>query len=634
MSGKVYGLSKKAMTEKYEDLVFTRLMAVYAEDESARILAEIEKENITANASGIKKIFDREERKENLAVLWKYSKKVINFVAMVVFVAIVSLSSVVVASADVREAVAEAIYHLVLRETDRYTEVSIGNSSGFIDPEIYDWEGAYAPTYIPNGFSFGEMQDLDSQKIVTYFSETNFISFVQAQNVIQQADTENADRIEQIIINNSEGLLVVKGELTSLTWNIGDTLFTVLGNYYTEELINMAQSIKPINKTEEPKPEEEYTFVDPEIYTWNRGYGLTYVTEGYSLYSAKDAFLSIAINYKKGENYIAFAQHFEGGGNLHLDTEDADITKDIQIGESKGLLVIKDDWSCVLWSIEDVLIQVSGTAPTEEIIRIAKGVKPLEKSATEEYEFVDPEIYVWEEGFGLTYVPKDFTLYNSKDLELSRIINYKKGEYYISFVQYLDGSGSVNTDTENADLVETIRIGESEAFHVIKNDRSCVLWSIEDVLIQVSGTAPTEEIIRIAEGVKPINKTEEPEPKEEYTFVDPEIYDWEGAYAPTYIPKGFVFYQKQKFGSQFFVDYMRGDEYISFLQAGDVIFQVDTEDAEINKKIVIGESEGLLVSENGNTYLNWCIGNTNFQIYGTCEIDEIIKIAEGVKPIN
>lgn len=634
MSGKVYGLSKKAMTEKYEDLVFTRLMAVYAEDESARILAEIEKENITANASGIKKIFDREERKENLAVLWKYSKKVINFAAMVVFVAIVSLSSVVVASADVREAVAEAIYHLMIKDYGRYTQVTIGNSSGFIDPEIYTWDDAYAPTYMTEGFELSNFSCTSSQQTVDYVCGEDFICFIQAHNSTGQIDTENAEIVENLIIGDSSALFVVKGNTTYVSWSIGDTMFLVIGTAAPEEVLKVAESIKPIGYFENEEPEEEYTFVDPEIYTWNRGYGLTYVTEGYSLYSAKDAFLSIAINYKKGENYIAFAQHFEGGGNLHLDTEDADITKNIQIGESKGLLVIKDDWSCVLWSIEDVLIQVSGTAPTEEIIRIAKGVKPLEKAATEEYEFVDPEVYVWEEGFGLTYVPKDFTLYNSKDLELSRIINYKKGEYYISFAQYLDGSGSVNTDTENADLVETIRIGESEAFHVIKDDWSCVFWSVGDVLLQVSGTAHDDEILEVAENVRHYVKTEEPEPKEEYTFVDPEIYDWEDAYAPTYIPKGFVFYQKQKFGSQFFVDYMRGDEYISFLQAGDVIFQVDTEDAEINKKIVIGESEGLLVSENGNTYLNWCIGNTNFQIYGTCEIDEIIRIAEGVKPIN
>ncbi|MBR3611661.1 MAG: DUF4367 domain-containing protein [Oscillospiraceae bacterium] len=107
-------------------------------------------------------------------------------------------------------------------------------------------KGAYGLTYLPEGFSFGEMQDLDSQKIVTYFSGTKFISFAQAYNVITQADTENADKVEQIKINDSEGLLVVKGKLTSVIWNIGDTLFTVLGDCSTEELINIANGIKPV----------------------------------------------------------------------------------------------------------------------------------------------------------------------------------------------------------------------------------------------------------------------------------------------------------------------------------------------------------------------------------------------------
>lgn len=244
----ISGLSKKEIQEEYEDLVFRKVMAIYVQKEGKQILSEIEEEkkndDTVVDSKVIVKLYDKKERKENLNILWKYSKKLVQFAAMVVFVAIISLSSVVIAFADVREAVVDAIYHLVYEENEKYTKVVIGESKGFVDEEIYSWENAYAPTYIPQGFSFGEMQDLDSQKIITYFSETNFISFAQAQNVVTQADTENADRVDHIKINDSEGLLVVKGELTSIIWNIGDTLFTVLGNYSTEELINIANSIK------------------------------------------------------------------------------------------------------------------------------------------------------------------------------------------------------------------------------------------------------------------------------------------------------------------------------------------------------------------------------------------------------
>ena len=103
MSEKTYGLSQKAMTEKYEDLLFTKVMAQYAEKESERILAEMEAQNAEnapkPDPAAIGRLYSKIERKENLSTLWRFSKKIITFAAMVVFVAFVYLSSVVVASA-------------------------------------------------------------------------------------------------------------------------------------------------------------------------------------------------------------------------------------------------------------------------------------------------------------------------------------------------------------------------------------------------------------------------------------------------------------------------------------------------------------------------------------------------------
>jgi hypothetical protein len=137
----------------------------------------------------------------------------------------------------------------------------------------------------------------------------------------------------------------------------------------------MAQGIKPIGKTETEEPAEEYEFVDPEIYTWDNAYGMTYVPEGFKLYDVQNRASQKITNYIYEEKVITFSQAFNVIS--HLDTEDADITKEIQIGESKGFLVVKDDWSCVTWSIGDVLLKVSGTAPTEEIIKVAEGIRPM-----------------------------------------------------------------------------------------------------------------------------------------------------------------------------------------------------------------------------------------------------------------
>ena len=246
----VSGLSKKDIQEEYEDLVFRKVMAIYVENESKQILAEIKAEKESNNepidTKAVEKLYDKKERRENLSILWKYSKKVVSFAAMIVFVAIVSLSSAVVAFADVREAVIDVIYHLVYENNELYTKIEIGDSTGFVDHENYDFEGAYAPTYIPEGFDFYQKQKFGTQYFVDYTCGDQYISFLQAGDVIFQVDTENADIIEKIKIGNSEGFLVSEGGNTYLTWNVGEKTFQIYGTAPIDEIIKMGESIKRI----------------------------------------------------------------------------------------------------------------------------------------------------------------------------------------------------------------------------------------------------------------------------------------------------------------------------------------------------------------------------------------------------
>ena len=73
----VSGLSKKDIQEEYEDLVFRKVMAIYVENESKQILAEIKAEKESNNepidTKAVEKLYDKKERRENLSILWKYS---------------------------------------------------------------------------------------------------------------------------------------------------------------------------------------------------------------------------------------------------------------------------------------------------------------------------------------------------------------------------------------------------------------------------------------------------------------------------------------------------------------------------------------------------------------------------------
>ena len=243
------GISKKEIQEEYEDLVFRKVMAIYVKKESEQILSETEEEDPKdggkADAKSIDKLFSKKERRENLKILWKYSKKVINFAAVLVFVAAVSLSSVVMASAQVRDAITDAIYHLVYENNERYTQISIGESTGFIDADVYNWVGAYAPTFVPEGYVFKEKIDIENEKVAIYSNGKDDIVFSQSkETTFDRVDTENAETVSTIIIGDSEGLIVYKDGITTISWNYGDTLLSITGQTDASDLINMANGIK------------------------------------------------------------------------------------------------------------------------------------------------------------------------------------------------------------------------------------------------------------------------------------------------------------------------------------------------------------------------------------------------------
>ncbi|MBR3962329.1 MAG: DUF4367 domain-containing protein [Oscillospiraceae bacterium] len=629
----MYNLSEKAIAEKYEDLLFTKVMALYAAEESEKILSEIKNEE-PADPKNIEKIYSKTERRENLSVFWKVSKKLITFAAMIVFVAVVSLSSVVVASAEAREAVAEAIYHLVLRKTDRYTEVSIGNSTGFIDPEIYTWDDAYAPTYMPEGFELSNFSCTSSQQTVDYVFGEDFINFIQARNSTGQIDTENADITKEIQIGETKGFLVVKDDWSCVTCSIEDILIQVSGTAPTEEIIKIAESLKPIGYFKTEEPEGEYTFIDPEIYTWENAYGMTYVPETYYLKEYIDIETERIITYSDKNNEIIFSQATDATVEK-IDTENADITKEIQIGESVGLFVVKNNVTIIAWSNEDFLFEVIGTAPTEEIIKVAEGIKPIGKTATEEpaeeSEFIDEDVFYWNGAYAPTYIPEDFEITSKDYLNDTCAITYSKGGE--SFVIYqITGSATISVDTENADISKEIKINNSSGLYVVKDNNCSISWNEGKTLLWLTGEVDEKELLKVAEGMKFTGENKVPK---EYPFFDPENYDWEGAFAPTFVPEGFVFSDMQKGENVKLATYTFENSYFYFTQTKNLSYaRIDTEDAEIDTKGFIGNSEALFVHEKGFSSVVWSVGDTYFSVEGMISLYDAVKIAQHIRPIN
>lgn len=246
MNNNCFNLSGESIQEDYEDLVFRKIMSIHLEEESKQILEEMKnnKSEEKPDTDKIRKLIKKNERREQINIFAKYFKKVFLLAASFCFVAIISLSSVVVAFADVREAVTDIIYHLVFEENERYTVVSVGETTGFVNPEIYDWEGAYAPTYMPEEFEYSGRDDKKDCHTTEYRHENKYVIITQFDNGIAKVDTEDSVNKEQIIVNGSNAILIKKDDLSSISWRLGNTVFWIRGNIEKTELLKIAESIK------------------------------------------------------------------------------------------------------------------------------------------------------------------------------------------------------------------------------------------------------------------------------------------------------------------------------------------------------------------------------------------------------
>ncbi len=237
-------LSAAAITEQYEDLVFAEVMKIYMEEEYEKAKPNFVE---TRDISPIEKLYDKVERKKTGKAVCGFVQKAMRAVAALVLVAAISFATSVAAFADFRTAVAEILYRIITEEKDTHTEISIGEATDFVDPELYNWEGAYAPTYMPEGYEFAEKIDENPIYGMFYKKDSQFIRFWQYIGIgYANTDTEEAETVKEITIGNSDGLLVNKRDVTYIYWQNEEVFLSIEGSAEIEDIIAVAESVKPI----------------------------------------------------------------------------------------------------------------------------------------------------------------------------------------------------------------------------------------------------------------------------------------------------------------------------------------------------------------------------------------------------
>ena len=193
----------------------------------------------------------RHERGGRCLGAWKKAAPILSKVAVWFFVLCIGAGTVVMASADVRE----ILCRLLLDHRPRYTQIQIDPSrQAPPDADAYAAAGAvFAPTYLPAGLTLQELECLRFS-IRAYYGDGEAaepaLSLAQLQLTekgVVRLDTEDADRLEELAIGESLGLLVVKGPVTQISWQMGQTVLLVhTDSLPPEEAVRFAQGIRPL----------------------------------------------------------------------------------------------------------------------------------------------------------------------------------------------------------------------------------------------------------------------------------------------------------------------------------------------------------------------------------------------------
>lgn len=251
MSDKEYHLSEAVLNEEAADLAFKRIMAVYCEVESKKILEEMKEregdnEQEAVDVRKIDRLISSCEKKDNTKYLFSVSKKVFAWVASIVLICGLSITSAVVASADTRE----YLFELAMIEMEKYTDIQIVRK----DPseEAFLAEAEYIPTYIPAGFELNENNSTinDNHLQLYYVNNNNFIVLecceIDSANSIQ-IDTENGYRCQDITIKGNPACVYLKdyslNGMKYLIWQNNDSVFVVYSNAELDILVKFAEGI-------------------------------------------------------------------------------------------------------------------------------------------------------------------------------------------------------------------------------------------------------------------------------------------------------------------------------------------------------------------------------------------------------
>ena len=245
-----YPLNRNRLRIEQEELLLKLALFRYLERENDRLRAGMrEQPDLPEDRESAERAVDRAMRRQRWQVIgkkaWQVSGRVVTRVAVVFLTFFICLSTAFAVSPSVRN----AVYKMIISPQDCFTNVTVAphQPGMFIDADLYTWEHCFAPTYLPEGYELVTFEDLAGiELLVSYEKGDKYIDFTQTSSGTHcsvHVYSENAQITRPIMIGYSEGIYNLKDGETSIVWQVGGCMLSLLSNEDTEEVIKFAESI-------------------------------------------------------------------------------------------------------------------------------------------------------------------------------------------------------------------------------------------------------------------------------------------------------------------------------------------------------------------------------------------------------
>lgn len=107
---------------------------------------------------------------------------------------------------------------------------------------------------------------------------------------------------------------------------------------------------------------------------WINAYVPTVIPEGYTVSSMSIGALHREIIYESNASLITYSELNESVSPT-LDTENADHIETVNINGNSGILIVKNEWTTVIWAIDESIFRLRTQTDIETAIKVARGVK-------------------------------------------------------------------------------------------------------------------------------------------------------------------------------------------------------------------------------------------------------------------